>query len=64
MKNRTRHAEPAALIIGVATDGSAAHVRALLDQLDPGRTLVRDFAVHGATLDDVFLSLTQELSRV
>jgi ABC-2 type transport system ATP-binding protein len=58
------HADPAALTIGVATDGSAAGVRALLDQLDPGRTLVQDFAVHGATLDDVFLALTQELSHV
>jgi ABC-2 type transport system ATP-binding protein len=58
------HVDPAALTIGVATDGSAAHVRALLDQLDPGRTLVQDFAVHGATLDDVFLALTKELSHV
>jgi ABC-2 type transport system ATP-binding protein len=44
------------------TDGSAAQVRALLDQLDPSRQLVQDFAVHGASLDDVFLALTQEPS--
>ncbi|WP_432056631.1 ATP-binding cassette domain-containing protein [Streptomyces sp. bgisy022] len=44
--------------IGVATDGSAAHVRALLDEVDPERDAVRRFAVHGATLDDVFLALT------
>jgi ABC-2 type transport system ATP-binding protein len=33
-------------------------VRALLDSLDPDRSLVADFAVHGASLDDVFLALT------
>jgi ABC-2 type transport system ATP-binding protein len=52
------HADPAALTIGVPTDGSAAHVRAVLDRLDPSRQLIRDFAVHDATLDDVFLALT------
>ena len=41
-----------------ATDGSAAHVRALLDEVDPDRSLVRSFAVRAATLDDVFLALT------
>ncbi|GAB2816418.1 daunorubicin resistance protein DrrA family ABC transporter ATP-binding protein [Actinoallomurus bryophytorum] len=50
--------DPAALTLGVATDGSAAHVRALLDEIDPGRRAVRTFAVHTATLDDVFLTLT------
>ena len=34
-------------------------MRALLDAADPGRVLVASFAVHGATLDDVFLTLTQ-----
>jgi ABC-2 type transport system ATP-binding protein len=52
------HADHSELTIGVATDGSAAHVRALLDELDPDRNLVADFAVRGATLDDVFLALT------
>jgi ABC-2 type transport system ATP-binding protein len=46
------------LTIGVATDGSAAQVRALLDEVDPARRAVERFAVHGATLDDVFLALT------
>jgi ABC-2 type transport system ATP-binding protein len=55
------HDDPAELAVGVATDGNAAGVRALLDQLDPARDLVRDFAVNGATLDDVFLSLTGDL---
>ena len=44
--------------IGVATDGSAAHVRALLDEIDPGGEAVERFSVHSATLDDVFLALT------
>jgi ABC-2 type transport system ATP-binding protein len=46
------------LTIGVATDGSAAQVRALLDELDPACLAVDRFAVHGTTLDDVFLALT------
>ena len=50
--------DPSRLRIGVATDGSAAHVRALLDEIDPERRAVRTFAVHSATLDDVFLVLT------
>jgi ABC-2 type transport system ATP-binding protein len=50
--------DPATLTVGVATDGSAAHVRALLDEIDPRSRAVRTFAVHTATLDDVFLALT------
>ncbi|TDV51985.1 ATP-binding cassette domain-containing protein [Actinophytocola oryzae] len=46
------------LTLSVATDGSAAHVRALLDDLDPARRVIDRFAVHSATLDDVFLALT------
>jgi ABC-2 type transport system ATP-binding protein len=49
---------PDRLAISVATDGSANHVRALLDDLDPNRQVVASFAVHSATLDDVFLALT------
>jgi len=44
--------------LSVATDGSAAHVRSVLDELDPGRRVVERFTVHSATLDDVFLALT------
>jgi ABC-2 type transport system ATP-binding protein len=54
------HKDPAALTLGVPTDGTAAHVRALLDELDPARRLVAEFSVRGATLDDVFLALTKE----
>jgi ABC-2 type transport system ATP-binding protein len=50
--------DPSRLTIGIATDGSAAQVRALLDEVDPTRGAVRTFAVHSATLDDVFLALT------
>jgi ABC-2 type transport system ATP-binding protein len=46
------------LTIGLATDGSAAQVRALLDEADPARRAVDQFAVQRATLDDVFLALT------
>jgi len=52
------HLDPAALTVGVATDGSAVQVRALLDEADPGRDLIASFAVRGATLDDVFFALT------
>ena len=55
---RAVHSDPGRLTIGVGTDGSAADVRALLDQVDPGRRAVRRFSVHSATLDDVFLALT------
>jgi ABC-2 type transport system ATP-binding protein len=50
--------DPSRLTIGLATDGSAAHVRALLDEVDPTRSAVEEFAVHSATLDDVFMALT------
>ncbi|MGD0442176.1 MAG: ATP-binding cassette domain-containing protein [Acidimicrobiales bacterium] len=46
------------LTIGLATDGNAAHVLALLDEVDPKRELVERFELHEATLDDVFFALT------
>ncbi|MGB3437584.1 MAG: ATP-binding cassette domain-containing protein [Actinophytocola sp.] len=52
LPDRERHT------LSVATDGSAGHVRALLDELDPDRTAVARFSVHSASLDDVFLALT------
>jgi ABC-2 type transport system ATP-binding protein len=52
------HRDPGRLTVGVATDGSAAQVRALLDEVDPARRAVARFAVSSATLDDVFLALT------
>jgi ABC-2 type transport system ATP-binding protein len=44
--------------LDLPTDGSAAHVRGLLDELDPDRDGVERFALREATLDDVFLELT------
>ena len=67
LANKAAHLDPAALTVGVATDGSAAQVRALLDEADPARDLVASFAVRGATLDDVFFTLTgaeQEVTDV
>jgi ABC-2 type transport system ATP-binding protein len=60
---RAVHRDPGALILGVPTDGTAAHVRALLDDIDPRRRLVAAFTVHAATLDDVFLALTGPAGR-
>jgi ABC-2 type transport system ATP-binding protein len=51
-------ADPARRVVGVPTDGTAAHIRAVLDDVDPDRHAVSDFATHTATLDDVFLTLT------
>jgi ABC-2 type transport system ATP-binding protein len=48
------------LIISVATDGSAAQVRCLLDRLADQRISVDKIALHKPSLDDVFLSLTRE----
>jgi ABC-2 type transport system ATP-binding protein len=43
----------------VPTDGSAAQVRELLNQLDAAGVMVDQVAVHRPTLDDVFLTLTK-----
>ena len=58
--DRATLCDPSALTLGVPTDGSAGQVRALLDEIDPERTLVAEFAVQAATLDDVFLALTRK----
>ncbi|MFC8915811.1 ATP-binding cassette domain-containing protein [Streptomyces sp. NPDC057116] len=55
---RAVHHAPETLTLGIPTDGTAAQVRALLDELDPGRTDIARFSLHSATLDDVFLALT------
>lgn len=55
---RVVQSDPDRLTVGVTTDGSAAHVRAVLDEIDPQRVAVRRFSLHSATLDDVFLALT------
>jgi ABC-2 type transport system ATP-binding protein len=58
--DRALRADRAALALSIATDGSAAHVRALLDELDPDGVAVARFSVHEASLDDVFLALTDK----
>ncbi|MFG2642315.1 ATP-binding cassette domain-containing protein [Streptomyces sp. NPDC048370] len=60
LADRAVHHEPETLTLGIATDGSAAQVRALLDELDPARTDIAAFALRSATLDDVFLALTEK----
>jgi len=55
---RIVHQDDGSLTVGVATEGDAAEIRALLDGADPGRGLIADFRLHRATLDDVFLILT------
>jgi ABC-2 type transport system ATP-binding protein len=56
--HRATHRDPAGLTIGAATDGTAAHARALLDEVDPERCRVRRFTLHSPSLDDAFLALT------
>jgi ABC-2 type transport system ATP-binding protein len=55
---RVLGADPVRLKLSIPTDGSAAQVRGLLDELDPERRDVSSFGVHSASLDDVFLALT------
>jgi ABC-2 type transport system ATP-binding protein len=62
--DRAVHLDEASLTVGVPTDGTAAQVRALLDEADPGRSLIASFAVREATLDDVFLTLTGTVKEI
>ncbi|RPK61485.1 Daunorubicin/doxorubicin resistance ATP-binding protein DrrA [Streptomyces sp. ADI96-02] len=61
LAGRAVHHSPETLTLGLPTDGSAAHVRALLDEIDPDGTEIDRFSLHSATLDDVFLALTSEV---
>ncbi|MFJ9111719.1 ATP-binding cassette domain-containing protein [Streptomyces sp. NPDC102283] len=60
LAGRAVHHSPETLTLGLATDGSAAQVRALLDEIDPTRREIERFSLHSATLDDVFLDLTSK----
>ncbi|MFF9685585.1 ATP-binding cassette domain-containing protein [Streptomyces sp. NPDC014623] len=60
LATRAVHHSPETLTLGIPTDGTAVHARALLDEIDPHRTDVERLSVHSATLDDVFLALTAE----
>ncbi len=50
--------DPAERLVALATDGTAASVRRLLDQIDPAGDTIERFSIETATLDDVFLALT------
>jgi len=56
--------DPETLMVGVPTDGTAAHVRALLAEVDADGRAVARFAVHQASLDDVFLALTGQAPTI
>jgi ABC-2 type transport system ATP-binding protein len=60
---RALHCDPGRLTISASTDGTAASVRAVLDRIDPDRTLAGTFTVRTATMDDVFLALTGNAPR-
>jgi len=55
---RATHTDVERLTVGIAITGDALEVRSLLDELDPHRQRISRFALHAASLDDVFLSLT------
>jgi ABC-2 type transport system ATP-binding protein len=55
---RATHVDRERLSLGVPTDGTAADVRRLLDELDPQESRVARFALVQASLDDVFMALT------
>jgi ABC-2 type transport system ATP-binding protein len=56
--DRIVYSDPARRVRGVATDGTAADIRHLLDTADPTGVTVASFELHQATLDDVCLALT------
>jgi ABC-2 type transport system ATP-binding protein len=58
LNGRILHSDASRKVHGIATDGSAADVRRLLDSADRTGTAVASFELHRATLDDVFLALT------
>jgi ABC-2 type transport system ATP-binding protein len=62
LNGRVVLADPARRLLATPTDGTAAHVRSLLDHVDADRRSVARFSVRTATLDDVFLALTGEVA--
>ncbi len=58
--DRTIEVDQSELTIVARCGGNARQVRALLDEIDPHRAAIDDFAIRDATLDDVFLELTND----
>ncbi|WP_326551126.1 ATP-binding cassette domain-containing protein [Micromonospora sp. NBC_01813] len=61
--DRAGPADADRLTLSVPTDGSAGHIRSLLDDIDPDRDTIARFTSHAASLDDVFLTLTGRPAR-
>jgi ABC-2 type transport system ATP-binding protein len=55
---RALEIDPAARVIAVRVEDEAAHIRAVLDELDPQSDTIERFVVRTASLDDAFLALT------
>jgi ABC-2 type transport system ATP-binding protein len=60
LSDRAIEVDQSELTIVARCAGSAREVRALLDEIDPHRCAIDEFAVRDATLDDVFLELTND----
>jgi ABC-2 type transport system ATP-binding protein len=60
---RALGADRPTLTVGIATDGGAASVRELLDEIDPERMRIARFELRTASLDEVFLTLTRDHAR-
>jgi ABC-2 type transport system ATP-binding protein len=58
---RTERPEPGRLVLSVPTDGSAAEVRDLLNEMDRFGVPVESIELTRPSLDDVFLELTEPL---
>jgi len=58
LAGRVLASDPVHRTVDVATDGTSWHIRSLLDEIDPNGAFLTRFAVHAATLDDVFMALT------
>ena len=57
------HSDHARRSVRVATDGTAAHVKHVLDRLELAGVGVATLDLHRPTLDDVFLMLTGQPAR-
>jgi ABC-2 type transport system ATP-binding protein len=58
--DRALEVDAGELTVVAPSDGTAGQLRALLDEVDPDRRAIASFAIRDATLDDVFLELTDD----